>query len=135
MNTSDISDKVLLQTPDRAAAHPKKNKKLADGSIDIADEEEASQEVATSSPELNVMGPMSPRSDASFNSTLNPNEVEVDHLIISGADVHSATENGGSSVKKIKKVANEESPVLKSQEIFGAVKVKDGLFLGDQYSA
>ena len=30
--------------------------------------------------------------------------------------------------------ANAESPVLKSQEIFGAVKIKDGLFLGDQYS-
>ena len=37
--------------------------------------------------------------------------------------------------KKIKQAANAESPVLKSQEIFGAVKVKDGLFLGDQYSA
>ena len=32
-------------------------------------------------------------------------------------------------------MANAESPVLKSHEIFGAVKVKDGLFLGDQYSA
>ena len=30
--------------------------------------------------------------------------------------------------------ANAESPVLKSQDIFGAVKIKDGLFLGDQYS-
>ena len=30
--------------------------------------------------------------------------------------------------------ANAESPVLKAQEIFGAVKIKDGLFLGDQYS-
>ena len=29
---------------------------------------------------------------------------------------------------------NAESPVLKSQDIFGAVKIKDGLFLGDQYS-
>ena len=37
--------------------------------------------------------------------------------------------------KKIKQAANAESPALKSQEIFGAVKVKDGLFLGDQYSA
>ena len=33
--------------------------------------------------------------------------------------------------RKIKQAANAESPVLKSQEIFGAVKVKDGLFLGD----
>ena len=32
-------------------------------------------------------------------------------------------------------MANAESPVLKSHEIFGAVKIKDGLFLGDQYSA
>ncbi len=35
----------------------------------------------------------------------------------------------------MKEAANAESPVLKSHEIFGAVKVRDGLFLGDQYSA
>jgi hypothetical protein len=30
--------------------------------------------------------------------------------------------------------SNDEASLIKTQEIFGAVKIKDGLFLGDQYS-
>ena len=36
--------------------------------------------------------------------------------------------------KSKKAMANTESPVIKSHDVFGAVKIKDGLFLGDQYS-
>ena len=130
MNTSDISSK--LQTPDKAA-HTKNNnnKKLADGSIEIADESQS-----PTSPD--VMGPLSPPSDVSFNSNLPPESdgvEEVDHLVLTDPHKHSPDSTAAAQVKKIKQVANAESPVLKSQEIFGAVKVKDGLFLGDQYSA
>ena len=50
-------------------------------------------------------------------------------------DLNDSSKAPSQSHKRIKQAANAESPVLKSQEIFGAVKIKDGLFLGDQYSA
>lgn len=36
--------------------------------------------------------------------------------------------------KKPVKPGIEDASMIKTQEIFGAVKIRDGLFLGDQYS-
>ena len=44
------------------------------------------------------------------------------------------TANKKEKAKAKRKGPNAESPAVKSQDIFGAVKIKDGLFLGDQYS-
>lgn len=42
-----------------------------------------------------------------------------------------AKDSDSEQLKKIAKSGIEEPAMIKTQEIFGAVKIKDGLFLGD----
>lgn len=69
--------------------------------------------------------------DESRHSKQASHEDEMSSLASPDLTNKSDKAPNSSERKKIKQAANAESPVLKSQEIFGAVKVKDGLFLGD----
>jgi len=74
--------------------------------------------------------------DSENEENASPSEIAKKELDVAADESKqdAAEAAGGKKRGKRMSTGNQESAMIKSSEIFGAVKIRDGIFLGDQYS-